>query len=110
MIYFNSYNIEVWCGLRDSSTGKLHTMSEVTRICNDFMSRMKVSVSITPKEFNYNNMNNSGVMIEFKTCIESSKLEKKMLDYAKILCMMLREPLGQEKLWIKTSDQTYTLE
>lgn len=105
----NSYNIQIWVGLREKYTEKIHTIDDVRKICEFWVNSAKHCITITPTEFWYVGNNEPGVIIGFiqypRFPIKKKELRKK----AHCLAYMLMKQLNQNRVTITTPNKSYML-
>jgi hypothetical protein len=66
-----SYNVQIWVGLKERDSGKVYTIDDVSRICDEWVNGIGDCVTITPTEFRYVNGNEIGVVIGISTILVS---------------------------------------
>lgn len=108
---YKSYNIQIWCGLREGYTNITHSIEEVHFICDHFIDTMNGEcVSITPTHFRYSNGFEDGVVIGFIQYPRFPVMKKEKLRKAIQLAESVRILLGQIRVTVTTPKKTYLIE
>ncbi len=107
---YDSFNVQIWCGLKEGYDGKIHTLDDVRIICQEFVNFEKDCVTMTPTEFIYVNGNEPGVIIGFILYPRFERETKEILLRAKLLGEQLLIGLKQQRLTITTPDNSIMLE
>ncbi len=110
MKILKSYNVQVWCGLKERDTEVLHTIEEVNAICQKFVDEVGECVSVTPTEFIYTKGNENGVVIGFIQYPRFPRKKKQIKKRAIQLGTMLIFELNQYKVTVTTPSKSYMLE
>lgn len=105
-----TYNVQIYVGLREQYSDKIHTYDEVKKICEDFTNEVKDCVTITPTEFIYVNGCEPGVIIGFINYPRFPKDKKIILDRATTLARTCICKLNQYRISIVTPNKTYLVE
>lgn len=106
-----SYNIQIWCGLREGYSNIIHTIEEVQAICDHFITSINGEcVSITPTHFRYLNGFEDGVVIGFIQYPRFPVHKKEKLKRVLMLAEKLRVELNQIRVSIVTQKKTYLIE
>ena len=106
----NSYNVQIWVGLRVGYTDEVHTIEEVEKICDAYVNEIKDCVTITPTEFRYVDGNEPGVIIGYINYPRFPRTPKEITSRALALAEVLMYGLDQNRVTVTTPDKTYMLE
>jgi hypothetical protein len=110
MKVFKSYNVQIWVGLREAYTDKIHTIGEVEEIVDKFVNDVKDCVTITPTDFRYVDGHEPGVIIGWINYPRFPRNPSEITERALTLARALLYDLGQLRVSITTPDDTYMLE
>jgi len=110
MIELDSYNIQIWVGLRVGYTDKIHTIEEVEKICDAYVNEIKDCITITPTQFRYVDGNEPGVIVGYINYPRFPKTPIEMTSKALALAEVLMKKLGQNRVSVTTPDKTYMLQ
>lgn len=105
-----SFNIQIWCGLREGYDGKEHSIESVEHICQQFVNKKGLCVTVTPTKFVYTDGNESGVVIGL---IQYPRFPKKidyLIEQSKEFAELLMNELGQNRVTITTPNESIMLE
>jgi len=84
-----SFNVQIWCGLKERNTGVRHNINEVESICQEFVNHIKECVSVSPTDFIYVDGKEKGVVIGFikypRFPRSNKKIKKRAIKLAKLL-------------------------
>jgi hypothetical protein len=110
----NSYNIQIWVGLRAGYGEYYHTVEDVRKICdawsNTLVDGLGDCVTITQTEFRYVNGWEAGVIVGFINYPRFPKDFIELTDRALKLAELLRVGLHQERVTVTTPRLSYLLE
>lgn len=59
----NSYNLQIWCGLKVRYTGKVFPLKKAETICQKYCDEIGFCVSITPTKYIYSFGSEKGFVI-----------------------------------------------
>lgn len=110
MKILKSFNVQIWCGLRESYTDKIHTLEETEHICENFVNDIKECITITPTKFKYVGGSEDGFIIGLISYPLYPRKQKEILNRAFTLSEILLRELKQEKITITTPHKSYTLQ
>ena len=110
-----SFNVQIWVGLREAYSDKIHTIDEVRTICDTFVNTLDENglgdcVSITPTEFRYTNGWEPGVIIGYINYPRFPRGFIKITNKALELAELLKDGLGQIRVSVSTPRLTYLVE
>jgi len=110
MKILKSYNVQVWCGLKERDTEYLHTIDEVKIISQKFVDEVGECVSVTPTEFIYTKGNENGVVVGFIQYPRFPRKKKEIKSRAIQLATILMFELNQYKVTVTTPKKSLMLE
>ena len=110
MTELDSYNVQIWVGLRVGYTDTIHTMEEVEKICDAYVNEVKDCVTITPTQFRYVDGNEPGVIVGYINYPRFPRTPKEITTRALALGEVLMYGLDQNRVSVTTPDKTYMLE
>jgi len=111
MKVLNSYNVQIWCGLKETyDDNNVHTIEDVRKICDEYVNDIKDCVSITPTEFRYVNGNEPGVIVGYINYPRFPRGSEEILDRAIKLAEKLMRGLNQYRVTITTPTKSIMLE
>lgn len=105
-----TFNVQIWCGLREGYEGPVHTVEEVIEICQEYVNNVKYCVTVSPTTFVYVNGREPGAVIgminypRFETTVEE------ILRKATALADILMKRFGQHRVTVTTPTETIMLE
>lgn len=105
-----SYNVQIWVGSRVGYTEKIHQITEVEKICDEFVNEIQACVTITQTQFRYVNGDEPGVMVGIINYPRFPSTQDELLGKAINLATRLMCGLEQKRVSITTPDKTYMLE
>jgi hypothetical protein len=105
-----SFNVQIWVGLREGYTDKVHTIEEVRAICDKWVNEVKDCVTITPTEFIYVDGSEQGVIVGYINYPRFPRSKIAITDRAIALASRLKIGLGQIRVSVVTPEETYMLE
>lgn len=105
-----SFNVQIWVGLRVGYTEQEHTLDEVREICDKFCNEVKQCVTITPTEYRYVDGYENGVVIGFINYPRFPATKVVITDRAMVLAQRLIMGLEQNRVSVVTPEDTYMLE
>lgn len=105
-----SFNSQIWVGLREGYTDKVHTIDEVRAICKEWVNSVKDCVTITPTEFIYVDGSEQGVIVGYINYSRFPRSKVAITDRAIALASRLKEGLGQIRVSVVTPEETYMIE
>lgn len=104
-----SFNVQIWCGLKQQYSKKSFTLSEVKQICIDFVNTKKECVTVTKTKFFYVNGEEKGFVVGFINYPRFPKKKKEILKRALELATLLMEKLNQNRVTITTPKHSLML-
>ncbi len=105
-----SFNIQIWVGLRVGYSENFHTMDQVRELCDQYVNEIKDCVTITPTEFRYVDGNEPGVIVGYINYPRFPRTQEEIYDRALGLAKVLMYGLDQNRVTITTPDKTIMLE
>ena len=105
-----SFNIQIWVGLRIGYTDTAHSIDDVRDICDKWVNEVKDCVTITPTEFRYVDGHEEGVIVGYINYPRFPRTKMAILDRAIALGWNLKRGLGQTRVSVVTPQKTYMLE
>lgn len=105
-----SFNLQIWCGLKEGYEGPLHSLHEVEEICQTFVDDIGDCITITPTTFVYTNGKEAGVVIGWINYPRFPKTELEIISRAKSLAIVLMNTLKQNRVTITTPQESIMLE
>ncbi len=106
-----SYNVQIWCGLKECyNNERTHTVNDVRKLCDEFVNETKDCVTITPTEFRYVDGNENGVVVGYIQYPRFPRSKREILKRALMLAEILMIELNQYRVTITTPNKSYMLE
>lgn len=105
----DSYNVEIWVGLRAKYTDFYFNVQDVANICNKWVNEVKDCVTITKTQYHYVNGWEPGVKIGYINYPRFPRTKEEILKRALDLAERLRVGLKQNRVTVTTPDKTYML-
>jgi hypothetical protein len=106
----NTYNVQIWVGLREKYTDTVHPIEDVNKIVDKFVNNVKDCVTITPTDFRYVDGNEPGVIVGWINYPRFPRTPSEITERALTLARELLYELGQLRVSVTTPDDTYMLE
>jgi hypothetical protein len=110
MKVYKSYNTQIWVGLREAYTDKIHTIGDVEEIVDKFVNQVKDCVTITPTDFRYVDGHEPGVIVGWINYPRFPRDPSEITERALELGKTLMYKLGQLRVSITTPEDTYMIE
>lgn len=110
MKILRSYNVQIWVGLKEQYSDKIHTIDDVRIICDKWVNGVKDCVTITPTEFRYVDGYENGVIVGYINYPRFPRTRKEIRRRALLLGEKLMRELGQYKVTVTTPFKSYMLE
>ena len=104
-----SYNVQIWVGLRAGYSARIHPLDDVRNICDRFVNSVKDCVTITPTEFRYVDGMEPGVIVGYINYPRFPRKPEEIEDRAIQLAEELMVGLEQNSVTVTTPTQTYML-
>ena len=104
-----SFNIQIWLGLREGYTDKVHTIEEVYKVCQDLCNIWKACFTVTPTRFIYVDGWEDGVVIGLINYPRFPKDKQRLIYDSWEIADILKEHFKQIRVSITTPEKTYTL-
>lgn len=105
-----SFNIQIWCGLREYYTFNYHSIEEVENICQNYVDENPFCVTVTPTRYIYKNGQERGVIVGIiaypRFPVDNSELIQHAMDLGNILMTKLK----QHRVTITTPMESFMLE
>lgn len=105
-----SYNVQIWCGLKEGYDGIVHTIDEVNSVCQKYVDAKKECVTVSPTSFIYTDGNEPGVVVGFISYPRFPKGDWEILSRAKELAEILMKEFNQNRVTITTPEVSIMLE
>lgn len=105
-----SFNVQIWCGLKEGYDGITHTIEEVEGICQKYVDTEKNCVTVTPTTFIYVNGKEPGFVIGFISYPRFPMDQIQILNEAIKLANILLNELKQNRLTITTPQESIMFE
>lgn len=110
MKQIKSYNVQIYCGLKEGYEGKIHSLESVEDLMQKFVDEKKECVTVTPTRFIYTQGSEPGVIVGLisyprfpKTDLE---IKNRAIEIGKVLLMAFK----QNRLTITTPEESIMLE
>lgn len=106
----NTYQIQIFCGLREGYTSKLRAFEEAKSIVQAHVDGVGLCVSITETQFIYTNGYEPGLVIGLINYPRFPSEKEALLSKAMELAEKLMDELKQYRVSVVTPEHTYLLE
>lgn len=106
----SSFNVQIWCGLKEGYDGKIHDISEVQTICQNYVNNKKECVTVTATNFVYVDGAEPGVCVGFIRYPRFPHSEMEIQGRAIELAEILMKTLNQNRVTVTTPSMSYMLE
>jgi len=106
----NTYNVQIWVGLRKQYSDVIYNIDHVREICKRFVNDKKDCVTITPTEFVYVDGGEPGVIVGFIHYPRFERTEIEIKNRALELAEILMTSLDQYRVTVTTPDYSIMLE
>lgn len=110
MTIINTYNAEIWIGLKDRDTNTIYGIEHLKRLCSEWCNNKGSCVSVTETEFIYTNGTEPGAIVGFIQYAEFPDQEDNIKSKAIELAEILMDNLHQFRVSVTTPSSTYMLE
>lgn len=104
-----SYNIQIWVGLREQYTEKVHSLESVRTICDTWVNHIGDCVTITPTEFRYVDGSEPGVIVGYINYPRFPRSEYEINSRSIRLAEKLMIGLNQNRVTITTPIESIML-
>jgi len=104
-----SFNVQIWVGLRIGYTTEIHTMDDVREICDKYVNDVKDCITITPTEFRYVDGMEPGVIVGYINYPRFPRSPQSIVTRALDLAGYLMDGLGQNRVTVTTPNKSYML-
>jgi len=105
----DSFNIQIWLGLREEYSDTRHTIEEVYSECQSVSNRIPNCYTITPTRFIYKDGYEDGVIIGLINYPRFPKEKEALLIDSLGLAEFLRKKFNQIRVSVTTPEKTYCL-
>ena len=105
-----SYNVQIWCGLREGYTDIVHDYDEVNDVIDKWIKSNPDCVTITPTQFVYKDGWENGVIIGWIQYPRFPRSKEDIKGRAVKLGYLLMETFKQNRITITTPDESIMLE
>lgn len=106
----DSFNVQIWCGLRSGYKGSVHPVQAALDICQSYVDTTKWCVTVTPTTFVYVGDSEPGVVIGMVNYPRFPSNPMEITDRAVDLAKALMTGLGQYRVSVTTPMTTIMLE
>lgn len=105
-----AYNVQIWCGLKIGYEGPEHSISDVIKLCQDYVNKEKECVTVTSTSFVYTDGFENGAVVGFISYPRFAKNRLIIRSRALQLAKILMDSLGQNRVTVTTPDESIMLE
>lgn len=106
----STYQVTISVGLREEYSDKLHDISTVLKICQEYVDSVGLCVTVTPTTFVYTNGSEPGALIGLINYPRFPELSDVINGHAYALAERLLFELNQHRVTIIMPGKTKTLE
>jgi hypothetical protein len=106
----DSFNVQIWVGLREEYSDTVHTIDDVRKVCDEWVNEVKDCVTITPTEFRYVDGSEDGVIVGYINYPRFPRTGMAITDRAIALGWRLKKAMKQIRVSVTTPVKTYLLE
>ena len=107
MEILKSYNVQIWCGLKESyNDNKVNSIDDVREVCDQWVNYIKDCVSITPTEFRYVDGSEPGVIVGYIQYPRFPREEQEIKRRALRLAEKLMIALKQNRVTVVTPEES----
>lgn len=104
-----SYNVQIYCGLKEQYDGIVHNLEEVRQICQKYVDTEKSCITLTSTEFFYVKGNEPGFIVGFINYPRFPATYEEINDKAIKLAKELMISLKQYRVTITTPNNSIML-
>lgn len=105
----NSFNIQIWVGLKEGYDGNVHSIQEVYDICYSYCQYPGYCLTVTPTMFVYKGGMEDGVVVGIINYPRFPKEKQRLIYDSWEIASRLKEEFKQTKVSITTPEKTYTI-
>ena len=106
----NSYNVQIWVGLKETyDNSKINSIEDVYRICDDFVNEVKDCVSITETNFRYVDGFEKGAVVGYINYPRFPRTNEEIKSRALLLAEKLMIELNQYRVTVTTPIESIML-
>jgi hypothetical protein len=105
----DSFNVQIWVGLREEYSDKIHNIQEVYDICSQICAYPGNCLTVTPTRFIYKEGWEDGVVIGLINYPRFPKEKQRLIYDSWEIAQRLMEEFKQLRVSITTPEKTYTL-
>ena len=105
-----TYEVKIYCGLRENYTGPLHTIAEVEDLVQKYVDVVGLGVTVTPTTFVYRDGREPGVIVGFINYPRFPSSPAAIHRHAMMIGHILRDSLKQLRVTLVSTDGTIMLE
>ncbi len=104
-----TYNIKIYCGLREGYAGEYHTLDEVEQVLYEYCSDVGFCVTCSPTKFIYRNGIENGVVIGIISYPRFPKSKEQLKTIALDIAQLLKDRFKQNRVSVVCDDETILL-
>jgi hypothetical protein len=104
-----SFNIQIWLGLKEGYSDKVYTIDDVYSECQMLCNCRKACFTVTPTRFIYVDGWEDGVIIGLINYPRFPKEKQRLIYDSWEIAQQLQEKFGQIRVSITTPEKTYCL-
>lgn len=101
-----TYTANIYVGVRASYGVLYYTIAEVKEVCQKYVDKMGLCVTVTPTSFVYTGGNEPGAIVGLINYPRFPKEESEIKETAIELATILKEKLSQNRVTIVCTDET----
>ena len=107
----DSYNVQIWVGLKETyDDEKVHSLEDVRQVCDKWVNDIKDCVTITPTEYRYVDGCEPGAIVGYISYPRFPRTKSEILKRSLRLAGILMKELNQYRVTVTTPDKSYLLE
>jgi len=100
----------IYVGLKEQYDGKIHSMDEVEKICQNYVDEAGLAVTLTKTKYIYTDGNELGVIIGLINYPRFPSNVETIYNHAISIAKILMDSLNQYRVTIVMNNKTYMLE
>jgi hypothetical protein len=106
----DSFNIQIFCGLKEGYSGKTHDIEDVERLMQKFVDAKKECVTITATKFVYTDGNEPGVIVGLINYPRFPKFQHTLKERAFEIAKILMVTFKQNRVTVTMPNESFMLE
>lgn len=110
MKILESYNVQIFCGLREGYGIKTHQIEDVERVLQKYVDEKKECVTLTPTQFIYTKGDEPGVIIGLITYPRFPRTKEEIRERAIEIAKILMVTFKQQRITITTPAESIMIE